>query len=450
MNPLSLSEIAELCGATFSGPDTGAAVSRISKDTRTLEPGDLYFALRGENFDGNAFVSQAVARGAAAAVLDDPAAAKEAPPGFPVILVEDGLEALQRMAAAWRSRLAAKVVCITGSNGKTSTKEFAAGVLSSKFPTSKTEGNLNNHFGLPLSILAATTGHGAAVWEIGMNHAGEIPPLAAIAKPQIGIVTNIGVAHIEHMGSREAIAREKSALLAALPADGTAIIPANDDFADLLAASAPCRTIRVGGDDLAAEEIRISPEETLFTLLACGRRLPARVRAPGAHMVSNALLAIAAGMALGISPAECAEGLASAQTTSGRLARKTLGGILFLDDTYNANPDSMVAALGVLAGMSGGKKIAVLGRMGELGSHAEEGYRRTGSVAATCADALVAVGPETEPLADAARNAGLRDVIGADGIAEAAAALRNIARPGDVVLVKGSRAARMERVLEEF
>jgi len=450
MNPLPLSELAALCGAPPPARGGDTAVSRVSKDTRTLAAGDLYFALRGESFDGNAFAREAAARGAAGAVLDDPAAAREVPSDFPVILVEDGAAALHRLAAAWRDRLGLRAVCITGSNGKTSTKEFTAAVLSSRFPTTKTEGNLNNHIGLPLTILAAETGHKAAVWEIGMNHPGEIAPLAAIAKPDAAIVTNIGVAHIEYMGSREAIAREKSALLAALPPAGTAIFPGSDDFADTLAASTRARVVRTGGPDLHAADLRISADETAFTLVVDGARIPARVPAPGAHMVANALLAIAAGLALGLAPEECVAGLATARNASGRLARKSLRDVLFLDDTYNANPDSMVAALGVLAGIPGGKKIAVLGRMGELGSHADEGYRRTGIAAAASAGALIAVGPETAPLAEAAEAAGLAHVVRAGDVAAAAAALREIAGAGDVVLVKGSRSARMERVLEEF
>ena len=208
MDDLTLPEIADMCGGVLSGNATACTVRRISKDTRTLVPGDLYLALRGENHDGNLHAKEAVSKGAVAAILDK--ARQDLPSDFPVITVDDSLAALHRLAATWRDRLALKVVCITGSSGKTSTKEFAAAVLGTRFRVVKTQGNLNNHIGLPLSILSASMSDDVAVWEIGMNHPGEIAPLAALARPDLAMVTNIGVAHIEYMGSREAIAREKA------------------------------------------------------------------------------------------------------------------------------------------------------------------------------------------------------------------------------------------------
>ena len=235
MDALDLLEIAELCGGTLRGRPENLTASRISKDTRTLAPGDLYLALRGENHDGNLYAKEAAARGAVGAILDRVPA--DLPPDFPVIQVEDSLAALHRLAGAWRDRLPLRVVCITGSSGKTSTKEFTAAVLATRFRVVRTEGNLNNHIGLPLSILSASTSDDAAVWEIGMNHPGEIAPLARLARPDLAIITNIGVAHIEYMGSREAIAKEKGALVGAVGADGAVVLPG-------CASSANCRTAR--------------------------------------------------------------------------------------------------------------------------------------------------------------------------------------------------------------
>jgi UDP-N-acetylmuramoyl-tripeptide--D-alanyl-D-alanine ligase len=451
MDAVTLEELAAMCGGRPPEISPRTMVRRISKDTRTLVPGDLYFALRGEAFDGNSFAAEAARRGAAAAVLEK--APPDVPPDFPVIVVDDGLAALRRLASSWRDRLGLRAVGVTGSNGKTSTKEFTAAVLGARFRTIKTEGNLNNHIGLPLSILSASVKDEAAVWEIGMNHPGEIAPLAALARPEVGIITHIGVAHIEHLGSRGAIAKEKGALLEALPPHGTAVIPAGDDFADALAARTRAEVWRVGRADsrVRAEGLEVAGDGTQFWLVADEKRLRCRLAVPGAHMVGNALLAVAAGMAHGISPEECVEGLARARGVAGRLACREIRGIRFLDDTYNANPDSMVAALGVLRDMPAtGRRFAVLGAMGELGDHTEDGLRRVGAASATCADTLVSVGAATHSMAEAARSAGLASVVEVEDTSAAAALLREHTAAGDIVLVKGSRSAQTEIIIEKF
>ncbi len=451
MDALSLLEIADMCGGTLSAAAGSTSVRRISKDTRTLVPGDLYLALRGENHDGNLHARDAAAKGAAAAILDKPPA--DLPAGFPVIIVEDSLAALHRLAGAWRDRLALRVACITGSSGKTSTKEFTAAVLAARFRVIKTEGNLNNHIGLPLSILAASMADDVAVWEIGMNHPGEIAPLAHLARPDLAIITNIGVAHIEYLGSREAIALEKSALLEAVGPGGTVVLPAEDAFKGFLASRTKAQVIEAGlsGGTVTASDLQIEADGCRFVLHWEGESLPARLPVPGEHMVRNALLAVAAGLEFGLSLEECAEGLASSRLTGGRLSRRSVRGITILDDSYNANPDSMEAALQTLKSVTvGGRRIAVLGRMGELGSHASAGYQQVGRAAAQGIDLLIAVGAETVPLTETARAGGLREIHETSSPEEAAGVLRSIAREGDVVLVKGSRAARMERVIENF
>lgn len=453
MEPTTLYEIAEMAGAALVRGSGDTLVSRVGKDTRSVQAGELYVALRGENFDGNAFAADAAARGAAAVLIDSADAATSLPAGFPALLAEDSLAALTRLAAAWRSRLDLRVLGITGSNGKTSTKEFAAGVLGSKMKVAKTQGNLNNHIGVPLTILSARAADRAAVWEIGMNHPGEIAPLAALIRPEVAIITNIGVAHIEFLGSREAIAREKGCLAEALPESGVLILSHDDDLSDQIAARTSARTVRTGlaGGDLTADSLVEGDGSCAFTLRFEGRAIPAEIPCNGAHMVANALQAVAAGMAFGLTPEEAAHGLARAKLTGGRLARRTIRGVNFLDDTYNASPDSMVAALATLRALPGtGHRIAVLGRMGELGAHAPEGYRRTGAAAAKFADILVTVGPETAALADAAREAGMARIHEVQDTASAARMLSQLARPGDIVLVKGSRTAQMENVIHQF
>lgn len=450
MDPTSLHTIAAACGGAVVAGNGATEVTDISKDTRTLSAGDLYWALCGENFDGHDFLAAAMAAGATAAVVSRTDVAM--PPGMAVVRVDDTLRALQRLAAWHRDRLRVRVICLTGSNGKTSTKDFAASVAATRFAVTKTAGNFNNHIGLPLTILSARTTDEVAVWEIGMNHPGEIESLARLARPDIGIITNIGVAHIEHLGSREAIAREKGMLGEVLREDAVLVLPAWDEFSPGLAARTPARVVLAGGaDSVRAEQLKPSLHGLDFELVAGRDRVAAHVPVTGEHMVRNALLATTAGLELGLSLRECASGLAAAKLSRGRLACLDVRGVTVLDDTYNANPDSMEAALHALRGLpGGGRRFAVLGRMGELGAYAGEGYRRVGRTAAQTMDFLITVGPEAAPMADEAAACGAREVRRADDTREAARLLRELARPGDAVVIKGSRSARMERVLEEF
>ena len=453
MDPLPLKEIAAMSGAKLLGRDTGATFVRFNKDTRTIKPGDLYIGLRGEKFDGNEFAAQAFELGAGAALLDSPVLAEKLAEFHPVLLVEDSLKALTLLAAAWRSRLKLLVLGITGSSGKTSTKEFAAAVLGSKYRVVKTEGNLNNHIGVPLSILTAGTDAEAAVWEVGMNHPGEIAPLAALIQPACAIITNIGTAHIEYMKTRDAIALEKGMLAEAVPATGSVILPAEDDQSDSIAARCHAKVVRTGisHGDLIASELESTSEGTRFTILHNGNKLPASIGVHGTHMVQNALLALAAGLEMGVPLEKGVKGLAKARLVGGRLEQKSIAGVIYLDDTYNANPESMVAALNTLRLVPGsGRRIAVLGKMGELGEHAADGYRRTGEAAAKLADILLTVGSEATSIATAARAAGLGRVHDVEDTAAAARMLSQLARPGDLVLVKGSRSARMETLFEHL
>jgi UDP-N-acetylmuramoyl-tripeptide--D-alanyl-D-alanine ligase len=453
MNPLTLSHIAQFAGASLSSGDGTVIIDKIGTDSRTIRSGDLFVALRGENFDGHDFVGSVAKSGAMGALVDHEWNGN-VPNNFALIRATDTLLAYQKIAASYRRSLALKVLAITGSNGKTSTKDFAASVLARKFRVTKTEGNFNNHVGLPRTILEANSGDEVAVWEIGMNHPGEIAALAHIAAPDAAIITNVGIAHIEFMGSREAIAREKGALAEAVGPQGTVILNADDPFSRGIASRSRAKVVFAGTTDgtVRATEIRQSSDGSEFTILEGAHRCRAQLPVPGLHMVQNALLAVAAGRAFGLSIEECAAGLAVAPLTKARLQIKQIGGLDFLDDSYNANPDSMKAALRTLVELdTEGKRIAVLGEMRELGAESERGHREVGQTAATLAvDHLITIGSVAEKIAQGARAAGLNKVSSVSSTREAADLLGEIAAPGDLVLIKGSRAAKTEEVMELF
>ncbi len=453
MNPLRLSEIAQFAGASLSSGDGTVVVNKVSTDSRTIKPGELFVALRGENFEGRDFVEGSAKAGAAGALVDLNWAGS-VPNNFVILRATDTLQAYQLLAANYRRSLALKVLAITGSNGKTSTKDFAASVLARKFRVTKTQGNFNNHVGLPRTILEASSRDEIAVWEIGMNHPGEIAGLAKIAAPDAAIITNIGVAHIEFMGSREAIAAEKGALAEAIAAQGTVILNADDSFTEEIAARTHARVVLAGTTRGAVQaiEIRQSAEGAEFTIVEGAHRCRAQLPVAGSHMVQNALLAVAAGRAFGLSIEECAAGLAAAPLTKARLQIKEIGGVQFLDDSYNANPDSMKAALRTLIELDAdGKRIAVLGEMRELGSESERAHREVGETAATLeVNQLITIGDAAELIAEGARTGGLDKVLSTRSTGEAARLLGEIAKPGDLVLIKGSRAARTEEVIEKF
>lgn len=450
MNRLSILQIVDLARARLECGDGERVVEKINTDSRTIRPNELFVALRGQNFDGRKFVEDVVESGAAGAMVD-PGWKGEAPPGFAIIRAADTLRAYQQLAANYRRSLGLKVICITGSNGKTSTKDFTAAVLGRKFRVAKTEGNFNNHVGLPRTILEADSDDEIGVWEIGMNHPGEIAPLAKMAAPDAAIITNIGIAHIEFMGTREAIAQEKGALVEHVDLSGTVILSGDDDFGPSIAARSRAKVVFAGltNGQIHAEEISQSAEGTEFTILEGAHRCRAQMPVPGLHMVQNALLAVAAGRVFGLSLEECAQGLASTPLTKARLQIKAINGVKFIDDSYNANPDSMKAALRTLVELEAdGKRVAVLGHMGELGASEKQGHREVGQCAAELRiDHLIAL---DETMAEAARQAGLEQVDLARSTSEAADLLGQIAAPGDLVLVKGSRLARTEEVIEQF
>ncbi len=429
-------------------------VKGVATDSRCDQPGQLFLALRGDKFDGHRFVTDSRACGAIGAVVERGFVPDSLPPEFVILEVDDTLLAYQRIAARYRRTLRAKVVAITGSNGKTSTKDFTAAVLARKYRVLKTEANLNNHIGVPKMLLRATADDEMLVLEMGMNHPGEIKPLAEMAAPDTGIITNIGTAHIEFMGSREGIAQEKGMLAEAVSSNGHVILPAMDDFSASIAARTSAHVTLVGTGDCPVRAEKIEPHlgGSRFDLIAYGERLQATLPVPGIHMVTNALLAVATGLAYGVSLADCMGALAEARLTKGRMELKHRHGLQILDDTYNANPDSMIAALKTLRQMpTSGRRIAILGRMGELGAASDSGHRSVGEAAALeNIDCLVGVGTEAELIVRSAHDAGLREATAVPDTDQAAVWLCANARKGDVVLLKGSRSAAMERVLASF
>jgi UDP-N-acetylmuramoyl-tripeptide--D-alanyl-D-alanine ligase len=453
MNPLSISQIVDFAGAKLEQGDGKASIERISTDSRTIKKGELFVALRGENFDGHKFVEDVAKSGATGAIVDLEWKGK-APKAFAIIRAQDTLLAYQNLAANYRKSLPIKVLAITGSNGKTSTKDFSASVLGRRFRVTKTQGNFNNHVGLPRTILEANSNHEVAVWEIGMNHPGEIAPLAKIAAPNAAVITNIGVAHIEFMGTREAIAKEKGALAEAINANGTVILNADDPFSKGIAQRTRGHVIFAGTNDgtIHAIDIQQSADGSEFTIIEGAHRCRAQLPVPGIHMVQNALLAVAAGRAFGLSLEEAAGGLASAPLTKARLQIKEVNGVQFLDDSYNANPDSMKAALQTLVELdTDGKKIAVLGEMRELGKETQRGHEEVGECAASLGvDHLIGIGEMGSVIARAAKKAGLEKSAAVGSTSEAADLLSDIAEAGDLVLIKGSRLARTEDVIEMF
>ncbi len=451
MEPTQLETIAKWSGGEITAGDPTCLFSTICTDSRLLHGGDLFLALRGEHFDGHAFLAEAARRGATGAIVEE--APADLPPDFAVVRVPNTLSALQQIAANYRRGIPAQIVCITGSNGKTSTKDFTWSILRERFQVTKTEGNLNNHIGLPTTMLRLRAGDRIGVFEIGMNHPGEIAPLAALAQPDVAIVTNIGIAHIEYLGSRQGIAEEKAKLVEALPPSGTVILNADDEFTPFMTERTKADALLCGlGENATIRGTNLTQEFSgmKFRINAFGRSVEAQLPVLGMHMVRNALLAVGAGHVFGMSLEECAAGLAAAQLTKGRLEQKVVRGIQVLDDSYNANPDSAKAALLTLSQTSiNGRRIAVLGRMAELGQESERGHRSVGQCAADLGiDCVITIGPEAALIADEAWRGGVAKIVRAADRDEAVSALREYVHAGDLVLVKGSRSEKLEQIIE--
>ena len=441
-------DVAHALGLTV---ESDARVTGWSIDSRTIAPGDLFFALRGPNHDGNAYVEEVLRKGAIAAI------ANETKPGAPhntapVLIVPDTLAALQLTASWALKQWNGDVIGVTGSAGKTSTKDVIAAMLGASMPVGKTIGNLNNHVGLPLSILRLPREARIAVLEMGMNHAGEIRALCAIARPRIGVVTNVGYAHMEAFDSIQGVAAAKRELIESLPPDGIAVLNADDPFVSGFREFHSGRTITFGincAADVRAEKVQLTDRGVSFTV----DDRPFESALIGRHSVLNILAGMAVASLYGIRPAQLTELVKDLAAPSMRGRRVVHDEVLILDDCYNSNPDAARAMIDVLRDTPAKRRIAVLGEMLELGRWSEPLHRDVGSyVAASGIDVLVGIRGAACHLVDAARQAGLA-VNAAFFFPDAHAAgehLRRIALPGDVILFKGSRGTHVEHALERF
>ena len=450
MRPRPLSEVARAVDGRLRGAD--ATVTAVVIDSREARPGSLFFAMRGERDDGHDFVTDALSRGAVGAVVHRPVAAE------PVVVVADSGRALLALAADERARMRdATVIGITGANGKTSTKDLAASILSTGFLTHASPGSFNNEIGLPMTLLGAPEGVEVVLAEMGARRRGDHAELCRVARPDAVVVTNVGVAHMEVFGSWPAIVEASAEPVEALPDVGTAILNADDTVVRDLAARTRARVVTFGlttEADVRAEDVVLDDEGRAgFDLVVGNERERAELIVPGEHMVSNALAAAACGIALGLSAAECAAGLKGVGVSRWRMESFTTeDGVRVVNDAYNANPESMAAGLRAARWMArGGRLAAVLGHMAELGPISNEEHERLGELVVRLGvDRLVTVGPVARAVAGAAlREGAVPDgVVSVDTPAEAAADVRGWVRAGDVVLIKASRVAGLERVAE--
>jgi len=453
---IRLDDLLAATGGRLLGPTTVTSFSTAAVDSRRVVPGACFVALRGERVDGHSYVGEAVRNGAAVAIVER---SVDLPAGLDAALVRvpDALVALQELAAWWRNRFAVRVVGITGSTGKTIAKEIVADVLSRTLDTLRNEGNLNSETGLPMSLLLLEPSHEAAVLEMSMYTEGEIARLAEIARPEVGVVLAVHPTHLERAGSLDAIARAKAELPAALPADGLAVLNADDP---LVAAMRPITRAEVRTFGLSeAADVRATDVAsdgvagTAFTLHAPGGTRRLRSASPGRHLVPHALAAAAVAEWLGVPLDEVEAGLAAGSHAPHRMAvLEAASGATIVDDTYNASPVSVGAALDFLAETpvaAGRRRLAVLGDMLELGPDEERLHREIGARAAAIVDGLVAVGERGRWIGEAARATGLARVTTARDADEAATVLERELGPrvGDLLLVKGSRGIELDRLV---
>ena len=451
MRRCTLEEVARLSGGRLIKGDPFLPVDRLHSDTRTLVSGDCFVALRGDRFDGHEFVRTVRDQGAVAALISS-RGTDDLPEDLGLVEVSDTLAGLQRFAANYRQLLSIKTIGVTGSSGKTSTKEMIAAVLRTRFKTKATRGNLNNHIGVPLTLIGFDEGDEFGVVEMGMNHPGEIAPLARMTAPEIGVISSIGPAHIEFFADQAAIAAEKAELIAALPSEGVAVLNADDEWSRRVANRTQARVVWTGADSTwRADEVRIEAGGLSFRLSHGSEAVAVRLPVINRVMVQNALLAAAAGSECGLTLEEIARGLESVQLPGARMQVVKARGAAIINDAYNANPASMKAALVALKEFPGvERRLAVLGSMGELGQHAAELHRAVGEFAARQDLALlIAVGPYAEAYATGARAGGMsRERIAcALDAEEATEALLSRLQEGDAVLVMGSHFMGLDRLV---
>jgi UDP-N-acetylmuramoyl-tripeptide--D-alanyl-D-alanine ligase len=449
---LPLSRVAEFLSASGEF-DHEAVAQGYSIDSRTIQPGELFFAVKGERMDGHDFVSQALEKGASAAVIHKDQLVRYSVKNR-LMTVDDTLAALQILASAVRRLWGKPLIGVTGSTGKTTTKEAIAHVLSTRFRVLKSEGNFNNHFGLPLMLLKIEPEHDIAVIEMGMSHAGEIAALAKIAQPEIGVVTNVAPVHLEFFDSVAGIARAKYELIAALPAGGTAVLNGDDKYVSQFGRDFKGKVVLYGltaSADVRAEDIRsLGSEGSAFELVAGSCRERAVLHLVGTHNIYNALAAVAVGLERGLSPSEAVSALESLAPADKRGQVVKLGNITVINDCYNCNPKALEAMVDALAAMPAKRRIVVVGEMLELGPAGEELHRQAGRhIASEKIDFLMGVQGQARQMVEAARQAGMK----AEFVAtpeEAGEWLARETRDEDVVLLKASRGVKLERALEKW
>lgn len=459
----TIQEIVDVTGAKPIGPSKGStAVARLCGDSREVRKGDLFVAFRGERVDGHAFLGAARAKGAVGALIEDesklPTESKSAKGrSFCGLLVPDVLVAFQQLAHYHRSRFKIPLVAVTGSNGKTTTKEMVAAVLAETKTVLKTEGNLNNRIGMPQMLFRLTKRHQAAVIEMGVDQAGQTARLCQIARPTHGLITNIGPDHLEFFGTMDVSAKSKGELLDYLPDDGAVALNADDPYFPYLKSRARCRVVSFGlspqADVRALDLQETRPAGVAFALaLPERRRTPVRLRVHGIHNVSNALAAAAIGHAFSVPAAKIARGLGRFRPAEMRSQVETRRGVTTLIDCYNANPASMTAAIDLLATLGARRRtVAVLGDMLELGPASAAMHRDVGRhVAHKGIDMLMTCGTLAGEIAEGAREGGMgaAQVSSAADSDEAARRVMALIRRGDVVLVKASRGIKLEKVVQ--
>lgn len=449
---LALGKVAEFISAAGDFPPQETACG-YSIDSRTVGTGQLFFAVKGERLDGHDFVEQALARGATAAVVRKDQVGRYAQRAR-LLAVEDTLVGLQTLATAVRKLWGKALIAVTGSAGKTTTKEAIAHVLGARFRVLKSEGNFNNHFGLPLMMLKLEPDYDVAVVEMGMSHAGEIRALAKIAQPEVGVVTNVAAVHLEFFDSLAGIARAKYELIESLPANGTAVLNADDDYVSQFGRGFKGKVVMYGTRataDVRAEQIQSKGTEgTDFDLVVGSVREHARLPLVGEHNVRNALAAVAVGLERGLKPSEAIAALSTLKPAEKRGQVLQMGNITVINDCYNSNPKALEAMVDALAAMAAKRRIVVAGEMLELGPSGEELHRQAGQhMAAKKLDVLVGVRGLAQSMVEQAKREGMRAefVASAD---EAGEWLAREARDGDVILLKASRGVKLENALERW
>lgn len=453
MKKFTAGEIAAAVSGELLQGELETAFTRVSTDTRQIKPGDLFVALIGERFDAHEFIGQAIAGGAAGLIVS-----RRSAPGSwqgPVILVKDTLTALQELARHNRRSFAGLVTAVTGSNGKTTTKDMIFSVLEQKCPTLKTEGNFNNEIGLPLSILQLDDSFGAAVLEMGMRGMGEIDFLAGLALPDGAVITNVGETHLERLGSVANIGKAKGEILEHINSQGFAILNGDDLLVREQASRCQGRVIYYGtGEDadIRAANIEVTAGKASYTAITPAGLIEIKLPMPGRHNVQNSMAAIGVGLQAGMTLSQIKTGLEETRLTAMRLEIIETGVATVINDSYNANPASAKAALQILADVGRGhRKVAIMGDMYELGSRTAQGHQEVGTAAAESkVDVLITVG---KLAVEIALGASMTDeppgeIISLNTNAEVKKYLEKIITPGDVVLVKGSRGVKLEEIVE--